>query len=92
MEKVTLCTLKTSLSWNFVHNLQLVFRRLGQVHFYDFVVNLALIIFYLLVNTDKPKFVASLVFVCTTALLIAQISSSENISKRDAILALVAKQ
>ena len=35
------------------------------------------IIFYLPVNTDKPKFVAFLVFVCTTASFIAQISSSE---------------
>ena len=44
------------------------------------------------INTDKLKFVAFLVFVCTTALFIAQISSSENFSKRDAILASVAKQ
>ena len=50
------------------------------------------IIFYLPVNTDKPKFVAFLVFVCTTASFIAQISSSENVSKRDAIFAPVAKQ
>ena len=41
---------------------------------------------------DKPKIVALLVFVFTTASLIAQISSSENTSKRDAILAPVAKQ
>ena len=40
-------------------------------------------IFYLPVNTDKPKFVALLVFVCTTASFIAQISSSENVSKWD---------
>ena len=50
------------------------------------------IIFYLPVNTDKPKVVAFLVFVCTTASFIAQISSSENVMKRDAILAPVAKQ
>ena len=50
------------------------------------------IIFYLPVNTDKPKVVAFLVFVCTTASFIAQISSSENVLKRDAILAPVAKQ
>ena len=31
------------------------------------------IIFYLPLNTDKPKFVALLVFVCTTASFIAQI-------------------
>ena len=50
------------------------------------------VIFYLPVNTDKPKFVAFLVFSCTTASFIAQISSFENVSKRDAILAPVAKQ
>ena len=53
------------------------------------------IIFYLQVNTVKTKLVALinfLVFVCTTASFIAEISSSENASKRDAILALVAKQ
>ena len=43
-------------------------------------------------NTDKPKFVAFLVFVCITATFIKQISSFENVSKRDAILAPVAKQ
>ena len=50
------------------------------------------IIFYLPVNTDKPKVVTFLVFVCTTASFIAQISSSENVLKRDAILAPVPKQ
>ena len=50
------------------------------------------VIFHLPVNTDKLKFVAFLVFVCTTASFIAQISSSENSSKRDAILASVAIQ
>ena len=45
---------------------------------------------YLPVNTDQPKKVAFLVFVCTTASLIAQISY-ENASRRDAILASVAK-
>ena len=50
------------------------------------------IMFYLPVNTYKPKFVTFLVFFCTTALFIAQISSSENVSKRDAILAPVTKQ
>ena len=49
------------------------------------------IIFYLPVNIDKPKFVAFLVFLCTT-IYIAQIPSSENVLKRDAILAPVAKQ
>ena len=50
------------------------------------------IIFFLPVNNNKPKFVAFLVFVCMTASFIAQISSFENVSKRDAILAPVAKQ
>ena len=50
------------------------------------------IIFYLPVNTNKPKIVAFSVLVCMTALFIAQISSSENALKRDAILAPVAKQ
>jgi len=50
------------------------------------------IIFYLSVYTDKPKFVAFLVFLCTTASYIAQIPSSENFLKRDAISAPVAKQ
>ena len=50
------------------------------------------IIFYLSVNTDKPMIVAFLVFVCKTASFIGQISSSENASKRDAILAPVAEQ
>ena len=50
------------------------------------------IIIYLPVNNDKPKFVAFLVFVCTAASFINQISSFENVLKRDAILAPVAKQ
>ena len=50
------------------------------------------IVFYQPVNTDKPKFVAFLVFVCTTGSFIAQISSAENFSKRDPILAPVAKE
>ena len=50
------------------------------------------IILYLPVNTNKPKIVSFLVFVCTTASFIAQISSSENALKQDAILAPVAKQ
>ena len=48
-------------------------------------------IFYLPVNTDKPKLVAFFVFVCATASFIAQISSSKNVSKWDTILAAVAK-
>ena len=50
-------------------------------------------ILYLPVNTDKPKFVAFLVFVCTTAFwFTVQISSSENVSKRATILAPIAEQ
>ena len=37
------------------------------------------IMFYLPVNTDKPKGVAFLIFVYTNALFLAQISSSENV-------------
>ena len=48
--------------------------------------------FYLPVKTNKLKFIAFLVFVYTTASLIAQISSSQNVLKSDAILAPVAKQ
>ena len=40
------------------------------------------IIFYLPVNTDKLKFVAFLVFVCSTVSTIAQISSSNNFVAR----------
>ena len=38
MKKVTFCKLKTSLSRNFVYNLQ-TFRGFCQVHFYDFIAN-----------------------------------------------------
>ena len=38
------------------------------------------IIFYLPVNTDKPKFVAFFVFVCIAASFIAQISSFREIA------------
>ena len=50
------------------------------------------IILYLPVNTNKPKFLASLVCVCTTASFDAQMSYSESVSKWDAILAQVTKQ
>ena len=40
----------------------------------------------------QNKFIVFLVFVCMTASFIAQFSSSENFSKRDAILASVANQ
>ena len=49
------------------------------------------IIFYLPVNTDKPKFVAFFLFVCMAALFIAQISSFREISSFR-LLAPVAKQ
>ena len=40
MKKVTFCKLKTSLSRDFVDNLQ-TFRGFCQVHFYDFVADSA---------------------------------------------------
>ena len=63
-----------------------------QVHLCDCCKFSEKIIFYLPINTDKLTFVAFSVFVCTTASFIPQISSYENLSKRDAILASVAKQ
>ena len=91
MKKVTFCKLKTSLSRNFVYNLK-TFRGFCQVHFLRFCCKFSMkIIFYLPVNTHKPEFVAFLVFICTTASFIAQISSTKNVLKRDAILAPVAK-
>ena len=76
------------LSRKFVHNLH-GFRGFCQVHFCDLVANWTSvkIIFWPPVNTDKPKFVAFLLFFCTTASFIAQISSSQNFLKRDAISA-----
>ena len=90
-EKVTFCKLKSPLSRNFVYNLQ-IFRGFCQSAFLRFCSKFSTkIIFYLPVNNHKPKFdVAFLVFVCTTASFIAQISSSENVFKRDVTLALVA--
>ena len=49
-------------------------------------------IFYLAVNTDKPKVDTFLVFVCTNASFVAQISLFRKCPKRDAFLARVAKQ
>ena len=46
---------------------------------------------FLLTGEHRQAKVAFLVFVCITATFIAQISSSENVSKRGAILAPVAK-
>ena len=92
MEKVTFCKLKTSLSSNFVYCLQ-TFREFCQLPFLRFCCKFSMkIIFYLPVHTDKSKFIAFLVFVCMTASFIAQISPTENVLKRDAILALVAKR
>ena len=76
-KKRTFCKLKTSLT----------FRGFCQAHFTNL-----LQIFYLPVNTDQPKLVAFLVFSGTTASFVVQISSSENVLKRDAILAPVASQ
>ena len=91
MKKVTYCKLKTSLSRNFVYKLK-KYRGFCHVHFLRFCCKFSMeIIFYLPVNTDKPKYVAFLVFICTTASFIAQISSTKSVLKRDAILALVAK-
>ena len=88
-KKVTFRKLKTSLSRNFVYNIS----RILSSAFLRFCCKLSMkIIFYLPVNNDKPKFVGFLVFVCTTASFIAQISSSENVSKRDAIFAPVPRQ
>ena len=75
----------TSLSRNFVYSVQ-TFRGFCQVHF------TILLQIQHANNTDKPKFVAILVFVCITATFIKQISSFENVPKRDAILTPVAKQ
>ena len=92
MKKVTFFKLKTSLSRNVCLHLQ-TFRGFCQVHFLRFCCKFSMkIIFYLPVNIDKPKFLAFLVFLCTTASFIAQISSTENVLKWDTILASVAKQ
>ena len=62
MKEVTVCKLRTSLSRNFIYNLQ-TFPGFCQVCC-KFSIK---IIFYLPVSTEKPKLVALLVFVCTTA-------------------------
>ena len=91
VKKVTFCQLKTSLSRNFVYHSQ-TFRDIVKSIFTILLQIRHGIIFHLPVNTDKPKVVSFLVFICTTPSFIAQISSSENVLKRDAILAPVAKQ
>ena len=82
-----------SLKRNFVFNLQ-TFGGFCQVHFTILLQIQQENNFYLpVMNTDKPaKFVVFLVFVCTTASFIAQILSSKNVSRWDAIFALVTKQ
>ena len=94
IKQVTFRLLKTSLCRNFVYNLQWDIWGVLSSAFLRFCCKFSMeVIFYLPVNTDKPKFAALLLFVCTTAFkFIAQISSSENASKRDAILAPDAKQ
>ena len=66
------------------YNLQ-TFRGVCQVYFYDFLPNSAC-------KQRKAEIRSFLVFVCTTASFIARILSYENVLKRDAILATVAKQ
>ena len=84
LKKVNFCKLQTSLGRDFVHNLR-TFRGFCPVHF-----TILLQIQYennFLPTSEhrQTKFVAFLVFVCTNASFIIQISSSENVSKRDAI-------
>ena len=79
MKKSDFCKLKTSLSRNFIYNLQTFWEILSSA-FSQFCCKFSMtIIFYLPVNTDKPKFVAVLVFVGTTTSVIAKISSFENV-------------
>ena len=75
-----------------IYNLQ-TFREFCLVYFYIFVENYRDNNFLPTSKHWQPKFVTFLVFVCTTASCIAQISSFENVSKlQHTILALVAKQ
>ena len=89
LKKVTFCKLETSLGRIFVYNLQ-TFRGFYQVHF-TILLQIRHENHFLLTGEHRQAKVAFLVFVCITATFIAQISSSENVSKRDAILAPVAK-
>ena len=66
-KKVTFCKFKTSLSRNFVYNFffffYTVFSKILSSAFLRFCCKLSMkIIFYLPVNTDKPKFMAFWVF------------------------------
>ena len=77
-KKITFCDLKTSLSRNYVYNLQ-TFRGYCQVHYLRFCCKFSMkIIFYQPVNTDKPKLVTFLVFVRMTSSFIAQILPFKN--------------
>ena len=93
MKKVTFCKLKRHLVGTLIClRFTYIWGTLSR-EFLQFCRKFSMkIIFYLPVNTDKPKFVAFLVFFCTTDSFFAQISSSEDVSKRDAILAPVAKK
>ena len=57
---------------------------------FDFLLQIQHSTYTVPINNNKPKFIAFLVFVCMTASFIAQISSFENASKQDTILAPVA--
>ena len=89
LKKVTVCKLETSLGRIFVYNLQ-TFRGFCQVHF-TILLQIRHENHFLLTSEHRQAKVSFLVFVCITATFIAQISSSENVSKRDAILAPVTK-
>ena len=71
-EKKKLCKLKTSLSRNISGIVKCILRFCCKFRMK--------IIFYQTVNTVKPRVVAFLVFFCTSASFIAQISSSQNVS------------
>ena len=92
MKKGTICKIKTSLSRNFVYNLQ-TFREFCQVHF--------TILLQIQPENNFPTYQwtranqsssLSWNLFLMTASFIAQILSFENVSKQDAILAPGAKQ
>ena len=93
MKTTTFCKLKTSLSRNFVYNLQTFQMGILSSDFYVFCCKFSMkTIFCLSVYTDKPKFVGFRVFLCTTASFINQILSFKSVLKRDTILAPFAKE
>ena len=86
MKKSNFCRLKTSLSRIFIlqfPNTSVILSSTVLRFCCKFSMT---IICYLPVSSDKPKFIAFFVFVCTTASFIAQISFFENASTRDTIL------